>query len=447
MTDLATRAHNHTFRFDPIVRSLLDTDMYKFLMLQLIWKKHQDVRVVFQMTNRTKDVKLANIIRIEEVEEQIEYTRSLRFQPNELIWLQGQTFYGVKGIFEPEFIEFLRNFKLPEVCVNLDPNNPGQFNITTSTNNITWAEATLWEIYILEIVNTLRNRNMTKDFTRLDFDVLYSGAKVKLWNKLNKLNELPNLRIADFGTRRRWDFLFQEWAVTSAKEVLKEKFIGTSNVYLAMKHSLEAIGTNAHELPMVYAALADSDEELKRSQYKVLEDWKEMYHGNLLIALPDTFGSTQFFNDAPDWFWSEFKGVRWDSKDPLIAGDENITDWVAHGQDPMTKLSIASDGLDVDSITACYNHFAGRMPVGYGWGTKFSNDFVGCHPRGHDHDIKPISLVCKVATVRKAGEDFSRAAVKLSDNPEKAMSVDSDQIARYKRVFGVEGMSRKKVVV
>lgn len=449
MTDLANRAYNHTFRFDPIVRSLLDTDFYKFLMLQLIWKKYRDVRVVFKMTNRAKDVKLASIIPQREIEEQIEWAQNLKFQPNELIWLQGQTFYGVKGIFEPGFIEFLRNFKLPKVSVKIDPEDQNQYLIETdnSAGDITWAEATLWEIHILEIVNTLRNRNMTANFSRLDFDILYSGAKVKLWNKLNKLNELPNLRIADFGTRRRWDFLFQEWAVTSAKEILGEKFIGTSNVFLAMKHSLEAIGTNAHELPMVYAALANSDEELLTSQYKVLEDWKEMYQGNLLIALPDTFGSTQFFKNAPEWFWKEFKGVRWDSKDPLIAGEENISDWVAHGQDPLKKMGIASDGLDVDSIIECYNKFVGRMPVGYGWGTKFSNDFVGCHPRGRDQEIKPISLVCKVDSVKAPNDDRTRYAVKLSDNPEKAMSSSQEEIIRYKRVFGTEGFESSRVEV
>lgn len=446
MVDLASRAYNHTFHFDPIVRSLLDTDFYKFLMLQLIWKKHKDVRVVFQMTNRAKDVKIAEIMTIDEVQEQVDHVRSLKFLPNELIWLQGQTFYGVKGIFEPEFIEFLRNLQLPAIHIAVDHNNPEQFKITSDTQ-ATWAEATLWEIYLLEIVNTLRNRNMTASFSRLDFDILYSGAKIKLWNKLHELNKLPNLRLADFGTRRRWDFLFQEWAVTSAKEILKDKFLGTSNVYLAMKHGLEAIGTNAHELPMVYAAMANTDEELKQSQYQVLADWKEMYQGNLLIALPDTFGSTQFFEDAPEWFWNEFKGVRWDSKDPIDAGNENIRDWKLHGQDPMTKMGIASDGLDVDSIKECYNEFQHRMPVGYGWGTLFTNDFRGCHPKGNHSDIKPISLVCKASEVIKPGEDKVRHTVKLSDNPDKAMSNSSEEIQRYKRVFGVEGMNSQKVVV
>lgn len=437
--DLATRAYNHNFHIDPICRSLLDDDFYKLLMLQLIWKKYKDVKVKFGIKNRTTDVKLAKIIPRQELVAQLDYAKKLRFTEMELIWLQGQTFYGVKGIFKPEFVDFLRNLQLPDYELT-EENDQYVLNFEGK-----WCEVSLWEIHALEIINTLKNRFLTINFSRLDFDVLYSNMKVKLWNKLHKIKE-SGAGIVDFGTRRRWDFLWQEWAILAAKDVLGNKFGGTSNSFLAMKHSIEAKGTNAHELPMVYAAMAKSDEELKQSQYNVLKDWMEMYDGNLLIALPDTFGSTQFFRDAPNFFFEKFKGIRWDSKDPRIAGENDIAMWKEHGIDPATRIGIASDGLDVDDIVELQKQYAGRLGIGFGWGTKLTNDTVGCSPR-NDVVLKPISLVCKATWVKSPDMEDWRATVKLSDNPLKAMSSDQNELRRYSEVFGLEGMEQKIVTV
>ena len=440
--DLAYRAYSHTFKMDPIVRSLMDNDVYKLFMHQLVWKLHNRVKVEFTITNRAKSVKLANIIPIEELKAQLDHARTLKFLAKELIWLQGQTFYGVKGIFEPQYIEYLRTYQLPEYV--LTRTEHGQYELSFPG---LWQDTTLWEIHAIKIVNTLRNRYMTKYFSRFDFDILYSRAKVKLWDKLNTLSKLEDLNVIDFGTRRCWDFLWQEWAVLAAKEVLGSNFTGTSNMLLAMEHSLEARGTNAHELPMVYAAMTNTDEELKHSQYQVLEDWKQMYQGNMLVALPDTFGTTQFLRDAPDWFWTEFKGCRWDSKPPIIAGEEYINGLNYRDIDPMTKLGIASDGLDANSIATIYHHFNKRLRTGNGWGTLLTNDFRDCHPHGKDQDIKPISLVCKATWVQAPHMDQPRATVKLSDNYEKAMGADSNEVARYQQVFGSLGMSNTPVVV
>ena len=168
---------------------------------------------------------------------------------------------------------------------------------------------------------------------------------------MERLRGVPGLNVSDFGTRRRHSFLWQEYVVKAMSDVLGENFIGSSNTYLAYTHDLEAIGTNAHELPMAMAALANSDDEIRAAQYRVLELWQQTYQGELLIMLPDTFGTTQFLENAPDWV-ANWTGQRIDSKDPYIAGDEYIAWLLRRGRDPLKKRLIASDALDVDTILA-----------------------------------------------------------------------------------------------
>jgi nicotinate phosphoribosyltransferase len=248
-----------------------------------------------------------------------------------------------------------------------------------------------------------------------------------MWAKTDILKTLPDINISDFGTRRRHSFLWQRWCVEALKEGIGEAFTGTSNVLLAMDNDLEALGTNAHELPMVLAALANSEEELKQSPYKVLQDWQRYYGGNLLIVLPDAFGTTSFLRDAPDWI-ADWTGFRPDSAPPIEAGERIIAWWREKGRDPKKKLLVFSDGLEVDTIAEAYRHFHGRVRMAFGWGTNLTNDFEGCAPVATDR-LNAISLVCKVT------EANGRPAVKLSDNPEKATG-DPAEIKRYLRIFG-----------
>src|SRR5205809_24101 len=335
VTDIATRTYNHGWRLDPIVRSLLDTDFYKLLMLQMIREFYPDTRTTFSVINRSKLVRLAEIIDEGELRAQLDHARSIRFSKKELIWLAG-------------------------------------------------------------------------------------------------------LRLSDVGTRRRHGFLWQRWCVEAVKEGLGPSFTGTSNVLLAMDNDLEAIGTNAHELPMVAAALANDDTELRWAPYRILDQWRHTYGGNLLIALPDAYGTKSFLRDAPEWV-AEWTGFRPDSAPPIAAGEEIIKWWKQKGRDPKEKLLVFSDAMDVGSIEDIYHHFAGRVRISFGWGTNLTNDFVGCAPDG-SVDLDPISIVCKVTSVD------GRPAVKLSDNPEKATG-DLSEVERYLRVFGNAGRVRTAVHV
>jgi nicotinate phosphoribosyltransferase len=432
--DLAKRAYDHGWRLDPIVRSLLDTDFYKLLMLQLIWRQHRDVPVTFSVINRTTTVRLAEEVDEAELRAQLDHARTLRFSNRELIWLGGNTFYGVRSIFKPDFLAWLADYRLPDY--DLSRGADGQFRLEFSG---AWAEVTLWEIPALAILNELRSRRALRRLGRFELDVLYARAKTKLWGKVERLRRLEPLSISDFGTRRRHGFLWQGWCVEALKEGLGRAFIGTSNVLLAMNNDLEAVGTNGHELPMVLAALAgDDDDALRAAPYQVLEDWRATYDGNLLVALPDAFGTRAFLADAQDWL-ADWKGFRPDSAPPIEGGEEIMAWWKAQGRDPRERLLVFADGMDVDTIEATHAHFKGRVRTSFGWGTNLTNDFRDCAPAPMP-ELTPISLVCKVT---QAG---GRSAVKLSDNVEKATG-DRAEIERYLRVFGEAGRGRQAVTV
>ncbi|WP_421855419.1 nicotinate phosphoribosyltransferase [Oricola sp.] len=419
--DIAKRVHDHTFKLDPIIRSLLDTDFYKLMMLQMIWKMHRDVDATFSLINRKTEIRLADEIDVEELRAQLDHARTVRLAKKEMIWLAGNTFYGRKQIFDPEFLAWFENFSLPDYELSV---RDGQFVLNFHGR---WVETTMWEIPALAIINELRSRAALRGLGPFELDVLYARAKARMWHKVEQLKLLDGLRISDFGTRRRHSFLWQRWCVQALAEGIPKAFTGTSNVLLAMDNDLEAVGTNAHELPMVYAALARSDAGIAAASYSVLEDWNKLYGGNLLIVLPDTFGTAAFLREAPDWV-ADWTGFRPDSAPPIEGGERIIEWWREKGRDPREKILIFSDGLDVDTIVETHNHFAGRVRMAFGWGTNLTNDFAGCAPRGNDQ-LQAISLVCKVTDAN------GHPAVKLSDNPNKATG-DAAEIERYLKLFG-----------
>ena len=432
MTDVATRVWNHTFKLDPICRSILDTDIYKLLMLQTIWKENRDTPVTFSLINRTQSVRIADEIDQGELIEQLDHARSLQLTHKEYVWLAGNTFYGKERLFTEDFLSWLRNYRLPGYELHKED---GQYRIDFSG---TWAEVTLWEIPVLTIISELRSRAALVDVGRFELDVLYARAKAKMWEKVVRLKALENLKIADFGTRRRHSFLWQRWCIAAMKEGLGDAFIGTSNILLAMELDLDAIGTNAHELPMVQATLATNDKELLHSPYEVLKSWQRTYDGNLLICLPDTYGTTTFLEHAPQWV-GDWKGFRIDSKDPIEGGEELIRWWESRGQNPKEKILIFSDGLRVETIEEVYRRFEGRVRLSFGWGTHLTNDFRDCAPRKNEK-LRAISLVCKVT------QAHGKSTVKLSDNLEKATG-DANEIERYQKLFGSNSLGRAAVEV
>lgn len=419
--DIATRVWNHRWKFDPIVRSLLDTDFYKLLMCQLVHRVKPDVRVRFSLINRSEEVPLARLVDERALREQLDHIRTLRLSRGESTFLRGNTFYGKRMMFRPDFLEWFENLQLPPYELE---RRGDQYELAFEGS---WPEVMLWEVPALAVMMEMRTRAVVQsDVGKLELQILYARAMTRLWQKIERLRPVDSLRIADFGTRRRHSFLWQDWCVQAMIEALGPRFAGTSNCLIALRREVEAIGTNAHELPMVYAALADGDEALRRAPYQVLADWHEEHDGNLRIILPDTYGTPGFLANAPDWL-ARWTGMRIDSGDPAEGGERAISWWTERGEDPSQKLLIFSDGLDVDDILALHAQFHGRAKVSFGWGTLLTNDFRDLTAGDR---LAPFSLVCKAV-----GAD-GRPTVKLSDNPNKATG-PAGEVERYRELFQV----------
>ena len=430
MVDVATRVYNHKWKIDPIVRSLIDTDFYKLLMCQSVFRNKPDAQVTFSLINRSKKIRIADIVDEGVLREQLDHVRSLSLSRGESTWLRGNMFYGKRQMFRSDFMEWFENLRLPPYHLE---KRDGQYELTFEGN---WPEVMLWEIPALSILMELRSRVVMSGMGKFELEVLYARAMTKLWEKIERLREIPNLHVADFGTRRRHSFMWQDWCVQAMNEGLGKKFTGTSNCLIAMRREVEAIGTNAHELPMVYAALAKGDEALAEAPYHVLADWQEEHDGNLRIILPDTYGSQGFFDKAPKWL-NNWTGVRIDSGDPATGAEIAIRWWQDRGEDPRQKLVIFSDGLDDAKIIELSAQFAGRVRVAFGWGTMLTNDFRGLMP---NDALAPFSMVCKAVSANGI------PTVKLSDNPRKAMG-PAEQIKRYKRIFNVGEQQEIEVIV
>ena len=430
MVDIATRVWNHKWKIDPIVRSLIDTDFYKLLMCQSVFRNRRDTRVAFSLINRSSEVRLADLVDEGELREQLDHIRSMQLTRGESTWLRGNTFYGKRQMFRPDFMEWFEGMRLPDYHLE---KRDGQYELSFEGS---WPEVMMWEIPALAVLMELRGRAVLKHMGRFELQVLYARAMTKLWQKIEAMRYVDDLRIADFGTRRRHSYLWQDWCVQAMLEGLGDKFVGTSNCAIARHRDIEAIGTNAHELPMVYSALAVDDVALARAPYDVLADWQEEHDGNLRIILPDTYGTEGFLNNAPDWL-ATWTGIRIDSGDPAQGAETAINWWVSKGQDPRDKLVIFSDGLDVAEMLSLQRRFESRVKVSFGWGTNLTNDFRGLVP---DRGLDAFSLVCKAVSAN------GNPTVKLSDNPNKAVGPD-DEIARYKRVFDVTGQTPLKVMV
>lgn len=430
MVDIASRVYNHKWKIDPIVRSLIDTDFYKLLMCQSVFRNKPDTNVTFSLINRSTHIPLADMVDEGELREQLDHIRTLSLSRGENTWLRGNMFYGKRQMFRPDFMEWFEGLRLPPYHLERVGD---QYELTFEGK---WHEVMMWEVPALAVIMELRSRSVLNDMGRFELQVLYARAMTRVWEKIEQLRGVDGLGIADFGTRRRHSFLWQDWCVQAMREGLGAKFTGTSNCLIAMRREVEAIGTNAHELPMVYSALAEGDAALAQAPYDVLSDWHDEHDGNLRIILPDTYGTRGFLENAPDWLAS-WTGIRIDSGDPAIAAHIAIEWWKDRGENPLEKRVIFSDGLDVDKIIELQAQFAGQVKISFGWGTLLTNDFRGLVP---NDALAPFSLVCKAIAAN------GRPTVKLSDNPAKAMG-PPDEIARYKRVFGVGAQERIKIFV
>lgn len=397
----------------PIFQSLLDIDFYKFTMGQVVFKRYPHVPVKYALTNRTRRVKLAEVIDENDLRRELDHVRTLRLSDEELDYLRGIDAYK-PNLFCEEYLRFLRGLQLP--AYHLEKAD-GSYQMEFSGP---WAETIYWETIALAIVNELYYRALMAQRSEFERDVVYATGKIRLAEKIKILRRRPDIVFSDFGTRRRFSRPWQDYVIRVLAAELPQQLLGTSNVALARKYGLLPIGTFAHEMFMVMSGMMHgSEEEIRASHNKVLQDWWEEYGWGLSIALSDNYGSDFFFRDMTPEQARQWKGLRHDSGDPIEFGEKAIAFYRRCGVDPREKLIVFSDGLDVETMVKIADHFAGRIKVAFGWGTNLTNDL------GFD----ALSLVIKVAEANGHG------VVKLGDNLAKALGTPED-IEHFKRIFG-----------
>lgn len=397
-----------------IIKSLCDLDTYKLTMGQVQWHDYRDVVVRFGLTNRTTKVRLADKINVDELNNQLAHIRSLRFQTDELHYLSVMH-CGDGAMFAPSYIDFLAELRLPSYQLSVCD---GQLALNFEGK---WPEVSLWETLALSTVNELYYRSI------LNMDEVQQAleeGRRRLADKIKRvLAECPGVTFSDFGTRRRFSRAWQNEVVETLLRELPQNLKGTSNVDIARRNGIMPTGTSAHEMYMVQAAMAHaSDERILASHNHVLRDWWAAYGNELSIALTDTFGSDFFFRDMTAQQAAKWKGLRQDSGDPIVFGEKAIRFYEGHGLNPLEKLIVFSDGLDLDAMIGIYKHFLNRIRATFGWGTNLTNDM------GH----MSLSLVIKAICA------MGHSTVKLSDNLAKATG-SRDEVERYKRIFGYTG--------
>jgi len=397
----------------PIIESLLDLDFYKFTMGQLVFLKYRDVPVVYSLVNRTRQVRLAEFIDEGELREELDHVRSLRLNNSELHYLRGTNEYGDR-MFRESYLDFLRELSLPPYDLE---EVDGSFRLQFDGE---WSRAIYWETVALSIVNELYNRSLMKLLSRFEKDLVFARGKTRLAEKIRVLRGRPEISFVDFGTRRRFSREWQHYVDRSLAEEMPHQFLGTSSTESAMLHGLVPMGTSAHELTMVMSGIMhDSDDLIRASHNRVLRDWWDLYGWGLSVAVTDTYGSEFFFRDVEPQHARDWKGLRHDSGDPFEFGERAIRFYQELGIDPLEKLLIFSDGLELQTILALSRRFHGRIKLSFGWGTNLTNDL----------GFEPISIVVK------AIEANGHRTVKLSDNLAKATGSRED-IERFKRIFG-----------
>ena len=388
-----------------IVSSLLDTDLYKFSMMQVVLHQYPGAHAEYRFKCRNPGANLVPYI--DEIREELHALCSLRFTEDELNYLRQWRF------IKSDFVDFLALFQLNAKYIDIAPSqlDNGEIEIRIVGP---WLHTILYEVPLLAIVNEVyfRNNAPNMDFTE---------GRRRLQAKIALLRDTPgysDCRIADYGTRRRFSRDWQKEVVTTLHEGLGAQLTGTSNVWLAREVGLRPLGTLAHEYLQAHQALGP---RLRDSQVAALEAWAKEYRGDLGIALSDVYGLTAFLRDFDMYFCKLFDGTRHDSGDPFSWGERVLAHYQANRVDPRSKVLVFSDGLDIPKVMKLFEHFHGRCQLAFGVGTNLTND-VG---------PTPLNIVIKM--VRCNGQPVA----KLSDSPGKNMCDDKAYIAYLRQVFDI----------
>ena len=385
-------------KFAPIIESLLDTDLYKFCMNQVMFHKHTNLSGQYYFKCRNEGVVFTPEM-VEEIIAQVDHLCTLRFTKAELDYLRSIRF------IKNDYVEFLRLWHPIRDYVDISLSNDGTLNIVVDGPLFS---AMQFEIYLLSIVNEVYFR------MNYDYDVLRASAAKRLDAKIKACkNGTYTFKFAEFGCRRR---LSREWEDEVVRRFAQEtnNMVGTSNVYLAMKYNLLPIGTYAHEYVQMFQGIDSIP--LAYTNHYALEDWYDEYRGDNGTALTDTLGTELFLMDFDRSRVNNFTGVRHDSGNPYAWGEMMIDHYKKYGVDPKTKTLLFSDSLDFEKAQALYDYFKDRVKVSFGIGTFCSNDTC----------VPPLNIVVKLQYVN------GRPVAKLSDVPGKSMCRDDGYLEYLK---------------
>jgi len=401
-----------------IITSLLDTDLYKFTMMQVVLHQFPGAQVEYKFKCRNPDIDASTgqasrnlAVHVSEIRDEIRSLCNLHFQDAELAYLQSLRF------IKSDFVDFLGLFKLNEKYITVTALPSGEIDITIRGP---WLHTILFEIPVLAIVNEVYFRNTQK------LPDLLEGRK-RLDVKVGQLQAdgLSDLKIADYGTRRRFSMAWHEEVLRVLTARLGSnpahssgQFAGTSNVLFAMKLGLTPLGTMAHEYLQACQALGP---RLRDSQIYAFESWAKEYRGDLGIALSDVYGMSAFLRDFDLYFCKLFDGARHDSGDPFQWGERMLDHYISKRVDPRTKTLIFSDALTVPRTVELYQQFRGRCQLAFGIGTNLTNDL----------GYVPLQIVIKMTRCN------GQPVTKLSDTPSKDMCDDPKYLAYLRQVFDI----------
>jgi nicotinate phosphoribosyltransferase len=394
-------------RFDPIIESLLDTDLYKFTMWQAMLHRHPQTQADYTFVCRNQpQFPLARLL--PEIDRQLDHLCSLRFRPDELEYLRGLRF------IKSDFVDFLRIFHFQRDFISAWADGD-TLHVEAHGPQV---HVMAFEIFVLAIVNE-------SYFRQFDQASALAEGRRRLADKVSKLKafggeptERHPFEFFDFGVRRRFSRDWHREVVTTFRDELPAFFKGTSDVLLARDLGLVPIGTMAHEYLQTYQTLGV---RLRDFQRAALEDWVQEYRGDLGTALTDVVGMDAFLADFDLYFAKLFDGLRHDSGDPVAWGEKALAHYARLKIEPATKRMVFSDALDFPKAIGLYRHFAGRTQLGFGIGTNLTNDM----------GLTTLNIVMKLTSAN------GQPVAKLADSPGKALSVDPTFLAYLRQVFNI----------
>ena len=395
----------------PIIQSLLDTDLYKFTMLQVVLHKFPQTHSVYHFRCRNLDATVYPLTDIlDDLNEQLDHLCLLEFQEDELQYLRSMRF------IKSDFVDYLELFQLKRRFIKAGIDEQGRLDIWVEGPMV---QAMMFEIFVLAIVNELYFSRIRND------DIYIEGerrlqAKVELLKKFEQQQgtQAPPFLVSDFGTRRRYSLDWQRHVIQTFHAAVPNVFRGTSNVLLAKELNIHPIGTMAHEFLQAFQAL---DVRLRDFQKAALETWVQEYRGDLGIALTDVVGMDAFLQDFDLYFAKLFDGLRHDSGDPFEWGDKAYQHYRKLKIDTKTKMLTFSDGLDIERAWALYQYFKDRFQVSFGIGTNLTNDM----------GQTPLNIVLKLV------ECNGQSVAKISDSPGKTMTDNDTFLAYLRQVFEI----------